>query len=157
MTNPAAFKLHHDAWGRLVLTDAQGREHVGAEPVRTFPITDPRHGISICDADGNEIVWLESLDDAPTSERQILDDELSRRHFLPVIIRVVEIEGASEPTLWLVETDRGAARFTLKSEEDVRRVAGHRVLIVDAHGVRYLIPDLRQLDAASRRILERYI
>jgi len=154
---PPKFELHHDAWGRLVLTDAQGRQHVGAEPMRSFPITDPRHGIAICDADGNELVWLERLDDLPAATRQLLEDELSRRHFLPVILRVLGVEGGSEPTTWEVETDRGPTRFTLKSEEEVRRVAGHRVLIVDAHGVRYLIPDLRHLDAASRRWLERYI
>jgi hypothetical protein len=152
-----SFQLHHDVWGRLVLIDALGREHVGAEPVRTFPITDPRHSISICDADGNELVWLDSLDDVPAAQRQILEDELSRRHFLPIITRVSRVEGASEPTVWEVETDRGPTRFNLKSEEDVRRVAGHRVLIVDAHGVRYLIPDLRDMDANSRRWLERYI
>jgi hypothetical protein len=151
------FQLHHDAWGRLVLTDTHGKQHVGAEPVRTFPITDPWHGIAICDADGSEIVWLDNLDDVPKDVRQMLEDELSRRHFLPVVTRVVNVVGTSEPTTWEVETDRGVTRFNLKSEEDVRRVAGHRAMIVDAHGVRYLIPDLRQLDAASRRWLERYI
>jgi hypothetical protein len=30
-------------------------------------------------------------------------------------------------------------------------------LIVDAHGIRDLIPDLRALDATSRRLLERYL
>jgi hypothetical protein len=151
------FQLHHDAWGRLVLTDAQGRQHVGIDPVRAFPVTDPRHGISLCDAEGSEIVWLDSLDTLPAALHQLLEDELSRRHFLPVITRVLRVEGASEPTVWIVETDRGPTRFNLKSEEDVRRVAGQRVLIVDAHGVRYLIPDLHQLDTASRRWLERYI
>jgi len=152
-----AFQLHHDAWGRLVLTDVQGRQHVGAEPVCAFPITDPRRGVAICDADGTELVWLDNLDSLPAATRQVLEEELARRHFLPVITRVVRVEGASEPTTWDVETDRGPTRFTLKSEEDVRRVAGHRALIVDAHGVRYLIPDLRQLDAHSRRWLEHYI
>jgi hypothetical protein len=30
-------------------------------------------------------------------------------------------------------------------------------MIVDAHGVHYLIPDTRALDRHSRRILERYL
>jgi hypothetical protein len=151
------FQLHHDTWGRLVLTDAQGRQHVGAEPVRAFAISDPRHGIAICDADGSELVWLDDLDALTPPLRRILEEELGRRHFLPVLTRVIGVEGATEPTTWEVETDRGRARFNLKSEEDVRRIAGQRVIIVDAHGVRYLIPDLRQLDSASRRTLERYI
>jgi hypothetical protein len=30
-------------------------------------------------------------------------------------------------------------------------------LITDAHGIRYLIPDVEALDAHSRRLLERYL
>ena len=55
-----------------------------------------------------------------------------------------------------VETDRGPVLLTLNSEDDVRRLGPHRALIVDAQGLRYLVPDLRALDAASRRILEHY-
>jgi len=29
--------------------------------------------------------------------------------------------------------------------------------VIDAHGIRYLINDLREFDAASRRTLERYL
>ena len=32
-----------------------------------------------------------------------------------------------------------------------------RALVIDAHGIRYLIPDTRTLDATSRRLLERYL
>jgi hypothetical protein len=151
------FRLHHDSWGRLVLTDVHGRQYVGVEPIRAFPITDPRHGISLCDAEGREILWIDRLEDVPASVRSVLEDELVRRHFLPIIEQVLAIEGASEPTQWTVRTDRGQTTFSLKSEEDVRRVAGHRLLIVDAFGIRFLIPDLRALDGPSRRLLERYV
>jgi hypothetical protein len=157
VNSPPPFRLHHDSWGRLVLTDAHGRQYVGVEPVRAFPITDPRRGISLCDAEGHEILWIDRLDDVPAPVRSMLEDELVRRHFLPIIERIVAIEGASEPTRWTVQSDRGETTFTLKSEEDVRRVAGYRLLIVDAFGIRYLIPDLRALDGASRRFLERYV
>ena len=153
----AHFTLHHDVWGRLVLTDAEGRIHVGVDPVRAFPITDPRRALALCDADGREVLWIDDLDAVAPAIRPLLEDELSRRHFLPVVQRVIRIEGAAEPTTWEVQTDRGPTTFTLKSEEDVRRVAGMRVLIVDAHGIRYLIPNLAGLDAASCRWLERYI
>lgn len=150
-------KLSHDAWGRLVLTDAAGREHVGVEPVRAFPISDPRHSISICDADGRELIWIDDLDVLPAATRQMLEDDLARRQFVPVLTRIVKVSRASEPSEWDVETDRGPTRFPLKSEEDVRRLAGHSALITDAHGIRYLIPDIRAMDAGSRRILERYL
>src|SRR5262245_6948932 len=97
------FSLHHDAWGQLVLTDGAGRQFVGAEPVRAFPITDPEHGIALCDADGNEVLWIDDLTHVPEATRTILDQELARRHFLPVIKRVVRIDGTNEPTRWHVE------------------------------------------------------
>ena len=56
-----------------------------------------------------------------------------------------------------METDRGPTRFTLESEDDVRRLGAHRVLITDAKRLRYHVPDTRALDPASRRVLERYL
>jgi hypothetical protein len=157
MTDRSSFRLNTDSWGRLVLTDAQGRDHVGVEPARAFPITDPAHGISICDAEGRELIWIDELDQVPQPSRAVLEEALARRQFLPIIRRIVKVHGASEPCDWDIETDRGPTRLHLKSEEDVRRLVGHRAIITDTHGVRYLIPDVRELDAASRRVLERYL
>ena len=46
--------------------------------------------------------------------------------------------------------------FLLDSEDDVRRLGTYKALFIDTHGIRYLIPDTRALDYASRRILDRY-
>ena len=150
-------RIHYDEWGRLVFTSDAGVAHVGVELTRAFPISDPRRGISLIDGRGTELLWIDDLDLIDGPNRAILENELNRRHFLPVLKRVVAIDGITEPTTWNVETDRGPANFQIKSEEDVRRVAGSRVLLVDTHGIRYLIPDYRALDAGSRRLLERYI
>ncbi|MBI1915878.1 MAG: DUF1854 domain-containing protein [Planctomycetes bacterium] len=150
------FTLHHDAWGRLVLTDVSGREHAGVEPVRAFPLSSPRHGVSVCDAEGRELFWIDDLDDLPVSVRKVLEDELTRREFVPVLRRVLSVT-AVEPSEWRVETDRGPTRFLLKSEDDVCPLDDHRALVTDANGIRYLIPDLRELDATSRRLLERFL
>lgn len=155
--DPQRFTLTHDTWGRLVMSDADGREHIGVEPVRAFPITDPRHGIALCDADGRELLWIEVLDDVPQPARQVIEDELARRQFVPILKRILRVSSPVEPSEWEVETDRGRTRFPLKSEEDVRSLAGHLAIITDAHGIRYLIPDVRAVDAATRRVLERYL
>jgi hypothetical protein len=152
-----AFDLHHDAWGRLVLVEEGCKEHVGVEPVRGFPISDPHRGISLCDAEGHELVWLENLDEVPESLRRLLEESLARREFLPVLQRVLKISTLVEPSAWEVETNRGQTRFILNNEDDVRRLDDHRALVIDANGIRYLIPDLRSLDASSRRMLERYL
>ncbi|HWA98023.1 MAG TPA: DUF1854 domain-containing protein [Pirellulales bacterium] len=159
LTNSAmrAFGLQHDAWGRLVLIDAEGERHVGVEPVRAFPISDPQHWISIVDSDGRELVSIETLDQLPTATRKVLEEDLVRREFVPVIVRIERVSSGSDPSEWHVTTDRGATRFLVKSEEDIRRLGPSRVLIIDDHGVRYSIPDVGRLDAASRRLLERYL
>ncbi|MCE9532354.1 MAG: DUF1854 domain-containing protein [Planctomycetes bacterium] len=66
---------------------------------------------------------------------------------------VDNIQTVAEPTRGVLE----GTRFPLKSDEDVRRLADHRALVIDAHGVRYLIPDLQTLDPGSQRLLERYL
>lgn len=152
-----SFGLQHDAWGRLVLIDAEGTRYTGVEPVRCFPISDPQHWIAIVDTEGRELVCLESLADVPAATRTMLEEELARREFVPVIERIVSISTAADPTEWNVETDRGPTRFLVKSEDDLRRLGPHRLLIIDDHGIRYSVPDYRTLDAASRRTLERYV
>ena len=55
---------------------------------------------------------------------------------MPVIRRIVRISGEGAPSQWDVETDRGPTRFTLDSEDDVRRLGAHRVMITDARKLR---------------------
>jgi hypothetical protein len=151
------FDLHHDDWGRLVLTDADGRQHVGVEVVRAFPLSTPRRFIAICDPKGRELLWLDGLDGLPPKLEEQIEIELSKREFLPMIQRIVKISSPVEPSEWEVETDRGRTFFMLDSEDDVHQMDGVRALITDAHGIRYLIPNIARLDAESRRLLERYL
>jgi Domain of unknown function (DUF1854) len=154
---PRPFGLHPDAWGRLVLTDADGRQYAGVEIVRAFPLSDPRRGISICDAKGRELMWLADLDALPPPLARQIEDELAKREFVPIIHRIVKVSAPVEPSEWEVETDRGRTSFVLNNDDDVHELEGHRALITDANGIRYLIPDIEQLDANSRRLLERYL
>lgn len=153
----AKFGLNHDAWGRLVLIDAEGRRHVGVEPIRAFPISEPNRGVALCDAEGREVAWVDDLADLPGPTRATLEDELARREFLPILRRIARIAGEGAPSDWEVETDRGTTRFTLDSEDHVRKLGPGRVLITDSRGLRYLVPDVRALDPASRGMLERYL
>ncbi len=154
---PADCDLSQDVWGRLVFTDSSGRQHVGVAPVRAFPITDPKHWVSICDAHGAELACFADLATLSPPMRELIEAELSRRDFIPAIKRIVKIASTVEPTEWIVETDRGTTSFMLESDEHVRRLGAHQATVTDSHGMRYLIADLRALDPASRRMLERYL
>ncbi len=148
--------LYRDAFARLVMIDAAGREHVGVEVVRAFPISQPDHWISICDADGHEILALDDVRQLPQETRTVLLDELAKREFVPVIRRIVKVWDQTNPQEWHGVTDRGPTSFCVDSDEDIRRIEPRQVLIVDGHGIRSLIPDTLHLDSRSRRILDRY-
>lgn len=152
-----SFSLFRDSLGRLALCDQEGREHSDVKPIRIFPISDPEHWVSICDADGNELVCIEDLSKLPDHVRQMLLEELGVREFLPIIKKIMGISSRFEPSEWQVETDRGETYFILNDEDDIHRLSFYRILIIDAHRIRYLIPDMRRLDSASRRVLAHYI
>ena len=148
--------LYRDAFARLVMIDAAGQEHVGVEVVRAFPISEPDRWISICDADGHEILSLDDTGQLSPEIRTVLLEELAKREFVPLIRRIVKVWDQTDPQEWHVVTDRGPTSFCVDSDEDIRRLQPRQVLIVDGHGIRYLIPDTLQLDSRSRRILDRF-
>lgn len=151
------FTLARDAFGRLVLTDAQGVHHEGVTPVRAFPIAAPDEGVSLVDTHGHELAWIARLSALPEAPRQLLQEELALREFTPVIERLEAVSTFGTPSSWAVATDRGQAIFVLKSEDDIRRLADGALLITSSHGVQFAVRDRMALDAASRRLLERFL
>ncbi len=150
------FELLIDDWGRLVLIDADGVRHAGVTPIRSFPLTDPAHWISIFDAKHNELVSIEDPQQLTSTTRDRLMAALAKTEFMPIIERLIDATHG-EPAEWHVSTDRGNRTFILKGEDDIRRLPDGRVIVTDSDGMRYLIVDLRKLDAHSRRTLERFM
>ncbi len=151
------FDLANDAWGRLILIDPQGMRHEGVEPIRAFPLSDPQRWIAICGAEGAELAFIDNLSDLPAAVREVLDEALARRDFVPVVERIVNVVAEVEPSEWEVKTDRGITRFLLTSDDGVRRLGPFEAMLVDTHGTRYLIADFRRLDAYGRRMLDRFL
>ena len=149
-------QLSRNAFGKLVLTTVDG-VHEGVLPVRAFPIAAPESGIALVDADGHELAWIDSLSELPAATRALLEEELQNREFLPEIKRLRHVSTFAVPSTWDVDTDRGPASFVLKGEEDIRRIAQDTLLIADSHGVQFLIRDIKMLDKASRKLLDRFL
>jgi len=154
---PGEFDLANEAWGRLVRIDSQGMRHEGVEPVRAFPLSDPERWVAICDAMGAELAFIEDLKQLSPAVREVLDEALARRDFVPVVERIVRVAVDADPSEWEVITDRGITRFLLTSDDGLRRLGPFEAMLIDTHGTRYLIPDIRRLDSASRRLLERFL
>jgi hypothetical protein len=153
----APFSLETDPFGRLVYAARDGTRHVGVELVRAFPLSDPEGWIIVVDADGREVAGIADPGTLPPSLREALRAAMARRELVPVLVRIRDVSAEAPPSEWDVDTDRGRTRFTLLSEDDLRRLGDDGLLIRDAQGMRYLVPALSRLDRASRRWLERHL
>lgn len=159
MTDDAArpaFELARDPFGRLTVTIG-GVRHDHVIPVRAFPIAAPDEAISLVGGDGHELAWVPRLDALPEREQQLLAEELASRDFTPEIRCILGVSGYVTPCTWRVQTDRGETAFVLKSEESIRRLPGGSLLIADGQGIHYLLRDPGGLDAASRKVLDRFL
>lgn len=153
-----AFQLMRNPHGRLVLTLADGMVHEGVTPVRAFPIAAPGAGLSLVGADGHELLWVPRLEAVTGAARQLIEEELEVREFVPTIQKIIAVSSFSTPSTWDVETDRGPARLVLKAEEDIRRLGGRtRLLIAGGDGLQFRVKDTTALDKHSRRLLERFL
>jgi hypothetical protein len=156
-TAGAGARIERDAAGRLVHVGADGTRQAGVVPVRAYPLTAPDDGISLVDGRGHEVMWVDRLDQLDPASRALVEEELHQREFRPVVRRITAVSTFATPSTWSVDTDRGAARFTLKAEEDIRRLHGSRLLITSEDGVCWEIRDRFALDRGSRRLLERFL
>jgi len=151
------FQLSRDSFGKLVLTTAEGEVHVGVSPVRAFPIQAPDKGISMVLGDGKEVGWIDDIAGLPLQIRELVQDELEGREFMPEIVHVKSVSSYATPCTWFVKTDRGETEFTLKGEEDIRRIGAASLLVADNHGINFLIRDMYTIDKHTRRILDRFL
>ncbi len=157
MSAPPNFHLSRNALGRLVFTAADDAVHEGVVPVRAFPIAAPQTGVALVSVDGHELAWIDEPAELPQDVRELLEEELASREFMPEIHHIRRVSRFATPSTWEVETDRGATLFILRGEEDIRRLAGATLVIADKHGIQFLIRDMNALDRHSRRVLDRFL
>lgn len=151
------FSLERDQYRKLVMTDTDGVSHYDVRPVRAFPIQSPQQGISLVLENGQEVAWIDDMNDLEMKIRDLINEELNGREFMPEISRIVSVTSFATPCTWHVETDRGTTQFVLKGDEDIRRIGKDSLLIADNHGIQFLIRDMFEIDKHSRKILDRFL
>ena len=145
-----------DGQGRLIVTDDQGIQYQDVLPARMFPITDPDGLMSICDRQGRELFCIRSIEAVPAQLRAILQEELNRTMFTPMIKRIRRSVPFGDHVRLFITTDRGDTDITVEIE-DIYRLSGNRILLKDTNGIRFLIPDWHAMSSHSRRILDVYL
>ena len=155
--NYAAFKLSRDSKNRLTLLDEIQQKNHQVLAIRAFPISAPDEGIALVDHQGNELMWIENLQDLPTESRRLIEEELTHRDFMPEIKQINSVSSFITPCIWWVETDRGDTCFTLKGEEAICRLSLTALLITDQYGIHFLIRDRTKLNHHSAKLLDRFL
>ena len=156
--DPAQARFFVDAFEDLNLELIGERTYSKVRVKRAFPLTCEDCFIVVQDRAGEEIGSLARLDALDRASRRAVADELERAYFTPRIQRIAKVTTAYRVPRWEVETDRGPRTFEIySSRRDVRHLGTGRVLVQDADGNRYEIPDYRRLDPASRALVEEMV
>ena len=153
--DPDKARFFVDAFEDLNLELAGDQTYSRVRVKRAFPLTRDDCFIVVQDRKGKEIGSLARLDALDRDSRQAVEDELERAYFTPRIQRIAKVTVANRVPRWEVETDRGPRAFEIySSRRDVRLLGAGRILVQDADGNRYEIPDYRRLDPASQALVE---
>lgn len=155
--NDSVFKLNRDSQGKLILSDEYQQISHPVIAIRAFPISATDEGIALVDRQGNELMWIENLQDLPMEWRELIEAELASRDFMPEIKHIDSVTSFITPCIWRVKTDRGDTHLKLKGEEAIRRLSSNSLLITDQYGIHFLIRDRTKLDRKSAKLLDRFL
>ena len=152
-----SFELVLDEQGRLVLRRAGMDDVTDVRVRRAFPWSEPSAFVSIRDAEGKELLLIDSLEPLDDRRRSVIERALGDASFIPRITAVQDVDVRFGYQQWKVKTDRGPAEFRVQEREDIRFLPDGRFRIKDADGTVYEMVRLDQLDEHSRRAVEALI
>lgn len=143
----------------MILTVADDRSYLKVHAVRAFPLTELHDYIGLLDAiSGHEIGMIRSLRDLDGPTRQLLEQELDKRYFIPKIMRINQAKREFGTVYWDVETDRGRRQFVMRGIRDsIHEIESGRYLVVDVDGNRFEVPQLSKMDSRSQKEWDRLI
>ncbi len=151
----APFTLRRDPLGQLTFSDGD-HSVVPVTLTPAYPFSESGRWISLRTIDGAELALVEDPARLAADVQALIEDELRTRQFVPVITRVQSASNTTTGLEIVVDTDRGPTTIVLDADEHIRRVSDTCIVLTDRAGVRYLIPDVRQIDQQSRHRLERF-
>ena len=143
--------------GRVIMTDQRG-EHTVSNMSLAFPLSNQAHLIVVRNNVGSEIGILDSLRKLTPDSRTIVDSELERTYFMPVVTDITDVTENLGLVTWKLVTDRGPRSVDVRNvRRNLRRMGRNRILIKDVDGNRYDIPNRSDLPPRAQSYLERYL
>lgn len=142
----------------LRMTLMGNRTYLRVTAALSYPLSDPFHFIGIREADGPEIGMIHDIRELDHDSRAVLEEELRKRYFTPVIRRFISIRQEFGAVYFDVDTDKGSRQFVVRGlRESIAEINLHRYLITDVDGNRFELPDASQLDQKSLILWERIV
>lgn len=153
--DPKKMKVFHHAGVPRLTLDGE-RSWTKIAPARTFPLSDPEHYIGFLDGAGKDIGILYDPAQLESASRHVVEEEIERRYFVPVIDRVISVKEEFGAVYWNVETDRGEKEIVVRNLRDnMQELSATRMIVTDVDGNRYEIPDVTNMDNKSQAIIMR--
>ena len=125
---------------------------------RQFPLEMLWEFISVLDEEQQEIGIIRRIDLFEDRQRELLETELRRRYFAPVIEEILHVKERYGFSYWKVRTSEGTVNFTLHDTfRSIFRARENRLILSDVDGNRFEIPDVEKLDRKSYKKIELYL
>ena len=141
------------------LTIEEDRSYLKVRAVRAFPLSVLTDYVGLLDAvSGREIGMIRSLHDLDCQARQLVEQELEKRYFIPKVARITEANKEFGTVYWGVDTDRGSRKFVMRGIRDsIHEIEAGRYFITDVDGNRFEIPQIGDLDSRSQALWDRIV
>ena len=145
------FRLRR-AGDQVLYHPGDGQEPIPVRLSWARPLTDRGGQVVILRADKKkEVATLTEIEQLDVTSREVIEEELQRRYFMPKITKVVSTAATFGNRYWHVETDRGTRRFLMKCPEtDAMWITDDRCVLKDVLGNCYEIASISDLDSVSR-------
>ncbi len=125
---------------------------------RLMPLSKPEQYISFAADEDTEIGILVNPSELAPESLKILNEELDKRYFTPIIQKIYRVKEQFGIHEWEVQTARGRVTFSVRGlNQNIKQVPPARLFVTDVRGNRYDIPDYRELDAQSFHQIQRHL
>ena len=126
-------------------------------PMRAFPISMRDKYISIRDMKGDELGIIKEPKELDKESYKLLEEEIHKRYFVPVILKVKSIRDKLGIVEWEVVTDRGYRKFITRSIHNSIEETDKGFIIKDIENNKYELRDYSELDPKSAELITRKV
>lgn len=126
--------------------------------LRTLPLQRPFEYISVSDMDKKEIGIIRNVADFSPEQREIIEKDLAARYYSPNITEIYSVKEKMGSFYFDVSIDGFKKTFAVKDiSRNIKVLDSGAVMLTDADGNRFIIPDIDKLKSKTRRQLEPFL